>query len=314
LVETLNKKLQMKGISLIENIKVMNNENNIANTKHIYESFRNIDKQEYFPQVFIPNYSNLKKLGKIGKQKPYIYIFNGDEDDNKAENYKGYQISNGKIAEKTGINEKFANENEVWVISINERVIGDNNGNVVKNLFSKAKLASATSNEWKINNITVKVNLEGWAAGSAEVRLCAYVNFFLNTYNQVVFNDLFVYQGGGPFDLGDGFSVGVEKLVDKRIVESWKTTNYFKDNQYPLNESNNQSTKIHYVIFEHDSWPVANRSHTFGNDVEIFYRSSDPFYTQGTWLANNGNYWSNFSGVQISNNSDRIDCILKVIP
>ena len=156
--------------------------------------------------------------------------------------------------------------------------------------------------------------MEGWAAGTAEVRLAAYVNFYLNTYNQVVFNNLFVYQGGDPLYLGNNFSVGVQKAVDKRVIDSWKATNYFKDNQYPLNESNNQSTKVHYVIFEHDSWPVANRSHQFGNDAVVEYRSSDPFYTQGTWLASNGNYWSNFSGLEITNNYDRIECLLKVIP
>jgi hypothetical protein len=314
LIETLNKKLKLKNKSLLEVIKEMNNESDIENAKKVYDSFKNINKLEYFPQIFIPNYSNLKSLGKIGKQKPILYIYNGDENDNKSENYKGYKIINGKMTEITGVNEKFASENEVWVVSINERVIGDNKGNIVKDLFSKARIASTISNEWKIDKVKVKVNLEGWAAGSAEVRLCAYINYFLPSLNKVVFNDLFTFQLGEPLDLGNGYNVGQEKIVNKRLIENWKSTSYFKDNQLLLDVSNNQSTIIHFLIFEHDSWPVGNRSHAFGNDALINYRSSDPFYTSGTLYSANGSLWSYMDGVGISTNSDRIDCQLKVIP
>lgn len=89
---------------------------------------------EYFrktgrhPQIYIPFYEELNRKKKLGKQDPVFLIYS---DENESGEYEGYSIDRNGGLTKLGylIDENFAMENEVWVISLNERT--DPQGNVV---------------------------------------------------------------------------------------------------------------------------------------------------------------------------------------
>ena len=83
-----------------------------------------------YPQIYIPFFEEHKKNGTLGKAKP-IFVPFYDETEGDGDKYDGYILENGtwvKLDYK--IDEEYARTNEVWVISINERV--DKNGNVTE--------------------------------------------------------------------------------------------------------------------------------------------------------------------------------------
>ncbi len=100
-------------------------ENYCAKSKKEYskESFSTINNKKY-PQIFIPYYEELYKKGKIGIQDPVIVIY---VDENENDKYEGFLLKrNGQIQKLNFlISEEYARNNEVWVISVNERV-GEN--------------------------------------------------------------------------------------------------------------------------------------------------------------------------------------------
>ncbi len=115
------------------NVLVTNLEKNYPE-KELLKSGRMEGPAEYFrkigryPQIYIPFYEELSRKKKLGKQDPVFLIYS---DENESGKYEGYVIDrNGGL---TGlgflIDEDYAMENEVWVISLNERV--DSQGNVV---------------------------------------------------------------------------------------------------------------------------------------------------------------------------------------
>ena len=72
------------------------------------------------PQIFIPYYTELKEKGVIGLGVPTLVIFDGDESKTEVQGYK-INPAGKLIALPKLINEAYAKENEVWVVSLNER-------------------------------------------------------------------------------------------------------------------------------------------------------------------------------------------------
>lgn len=91
---------------------------------------RYFDDRDIFPQIYIPFFEELKMKGKLGKKNP-VLVYYVDENDNGL--YPGYVVDENGKQNKLDflISEKYAENNEVWVFSINERV--DGNGKVVYN-------------------------------------------------------------------------------------------------------------------------------------------------------------------------------------
>ena len=156
--------------------------------RNAINAFKNIEKQEYYPQVFIPLFEEKKQKGKLGINNPTIVIFNGDEKRGIQNGLTGYTFdSNGKIITISNIKEEYVKNNEVWVISLNERTISTPQGmqlkqGIISNTseFRKSsKTASSTAWEWQFSTMTVWVNKDsGWFMGDSEVCFKAVVDFF----------------------------------------------------------------------------------------------------------------------------------------
>jgi hypothetical protein len=93
-----------------------------------------------YPQIFIPNYEELKKRGIIGSKNPTIFIYNSfrKAEDRKEGSFPSYAVDEkGQLMNIASVNEEYAKNNEVWVISINERI---------KSQESYAKLRKKSNN------------------------------------------------------------------------------------------------------------------------------------------------------------------------
>lgn len=105
-----------------------------------YQAFNNIDGENYYPQLFIPYYEELKADNIIGTAAPILII--SAIDDPTTTSYIGYQLNNGTLEELPfPISENYAKGHEVWVMSLSERV--DTDGNLKSAMI---KNTSATKN------------------------------------------------------------------------------------------------------------------------------------------------------------------------
>lgn len=82
----------------------------------------------YFPQLYIPSYQSLKKKNLLKTKPPVFIVFGGDDEQYQ---FQGYTLdAKGKIVKTPFmVDEAYAADNEVWVMSINERTV---NGVVTK--------------------------------------------------------------------------------------------------------------------------------------------------------------------------------------
>ncbi|NJN40912.1 MAG: hypothetical protein HC811_00370 [Flammeovirgaceae bacterium] len=101
----------------------------------ILNAFSNIKGKNYYPQIFIPFYDELKAKGKLSTKDPVLVVYTIDSQNSI---YQGYSLdTDGNLIETQDVSEAFAKENEVWVVSLNERV--DNEGNVTEGYKSNIR-------------------------------------------------------------------------------------------------------------------------------------------------------------------------------
>lgn len=305
LVNTLGENASKMNINLVQNVaKSMGNASDMmADAQNVMNAFKNIESNEYYPQVYIPFFKELKKSGKIGISNPTIVIFNGNSKNSKENGAPGYVINNeGKIKQIANVKEDYVKNNEVWVISLNERTVSTPQGmKLKKELVSDSKSPSKASRvastnlwEWQFSTMKILVDKDNNIfMGDSEVCMKAFIdsnvngNFALNTPYSIY---------GGYLDLGS-FEVGVGKSDNKEFITSHKSTNYFRWGTTLGDNANNVAQTMYYVIYEDDNWPAVQRTATLnkvgGGTVEIQYRSEDLFYDSNTLYSSNGPRWAN---------------------
>jgi hypothetical protein len=86
-------------------------------------AFRGLNNNNAYPQLYIPFYDELKEDGILGKNAPIVVLYDGKDH----LTYPGFTLdaTNGLIKNGLTVDEAMARQNEVWVISINERVDTD---------------------------------------------------------------------------------------------------------------------------------------------------------------------------------------------
>lgn len=83
-----------------------------------------------YPQIYIPTFQYLEDNGLMHRfdstELPPVFVFySGDPEVDSAQNnevYPGYILVEGEFHFYTMVDEEYANENEVWVFSLNETV------------------------------------------------------------------------------------------------------------------------------------------------------------------------------------------------
>lgn len=89
------------------------------------DKFRNLEGEDWYPQIFIPSFDLLKEKQVIQGRNQGVFqvvpiiFYDGDETKIVVNGY--LPDENGELVESVfGIDEQYAMENEVWIISINE--------------------------------------------------------------------------------------------------------------------------------------------------------------------------------------------------
>lgn len=255
---------------------------------NLLSPFINIDGNNYFPQIYIPFYDELKADGKIGKEAPRIVIYTNDSPNSS---YQSYRIDKqGNLIDDMLVTEEFAKENELWIISINERV---NNLGEPLNIYKKSESSNTSktlaSPSAIVDQIKCKCHKESWAAGASEVNIIIIASDFgFFEY------DVNLY-GKGQNEGGEIYKFSRSDVSNQRNVD----VNFFILNNWDERAPNKPYGN--YVIFEYDTWPTGTRTATWdlgGTTLNWEYRSADGFYDKQTV------YKTNFSFHTVNN-----DCI-----
>ena len=263
-------------------------------------AFKNIDGNNYYPQVYIPMFQHEEDMKEdkdyslpqgLGEQIIYIY-YNGaaeiDTATNTAESYPGYILNSNNQLEYWGmVNEAYANENEVWIISTNESV--NNNGYICPDPFVPESCnpnppdnppgggctgpdcdpneypASATPIHpdmglhnpvsFKIEYMIIKDHKESWLAGASEIAIRAK----LNCHNNLELGNPrpapSVQYKSDQCSNYIGNKIYKFKRKDIRNQNS-KLVNYTLQSNWPSQYYLSDPVYFDYVIFERDIWPA----------------------------------------------------------
>lgn len=138
-----------------------------------------------YPQIYIPNFEEKQVLAKsraslVPSSNKRVYVVNALDALDSQEYFNAYYIDNNNklVAANFQIDEDFANNNEVWVISNNERV--NSSGEVAPAFMRSGLAARAASNSKQREGtksehmMSIKCpnlrSIEGWVKGAPELR------------------------------------------------------------------------------------------------------------------------------------------------
>jgi hypothetical protein len=236
-------------------------------------AFDNIEGHNYYPQLFIPFYDELKAASKLGKAEPKVIVYTHDLPSSE---FPGYKLNNeGVLIEDQNISEEFAKENEVWVISLNERV--DDQGLVISRTGNQGAKTSASPSAI-VDQIKCKCHKEKWAAGASEVNI-------ITVFSDFEFFDYKInFYGKGENEGGEIYKFSRSDVSDKRN----KDVNFFILNDWDERAPNLPFAS--YVIFEYDTWPTGRKEAKWeigGAELTWLYRSADDFYDKQTVFKTN---------------------------
>ncbi|MCE7863255.1 MAG: hypothetical protein DYG99_06910 [Bacteroidetes bacterium CHB5] len=236
-------------------------------------AFNNIEGNNYYPQVYIPFYDELKALGKLGKEKPHLVVYTHDSPSSLYQSYTTDKHGN-LIADRL-VSEDFAKNNEVWVVSINERV---NDQGLVISKADNERAKTSASPSAIVDQIKCKCHKESWAAGASEVNI-------ITAFSDFGFFDYGInFYGKGENEGGEIYKFSRSDVSNERN----KDVNFFILNDW--DERAPTKPYASYVIFEYDTWPTRKRevSWELGSATLSWeYRSADGYYDKQTVFKNN---------------------------
>lgn len=223
----------------------------------------NIASGEKFahPQIYIPFYDELKANGMLGVKDPVIVLRDGPPSNDGL--YQGYTYKNDRLCDRGMISEEFATENEVWVISINERV--DQSGNL-------RNARQETYTQSIIDRLTIKGSSclkEDWVGGNLEVNVIRWFDNISQTSTGARF-----YSDGAA----DGDRVAnVSRKSAKKSTTQWNL-NFDFITGWNTDATYTNLEYAYYVIFEYDPWPAGTSDAVFSSSFSYEYRSYEGYY------------------------------------
>ncbi|GEM_PF-3575209 len=235
-------------------------------------AFKDLDGVDYYPQVFIPFYEEIKQKKANGEiasdSSPVIVFFYGDDE---IDLFPGYVIDEGGALKELDflISEDYAKNNETWVISISERFHGEDKveaSDVPKNGRVE------DSPDATIPEMRVKCHKETWAGGASEVHIIAIFSAW--GWSPA---ELELY-GGSNNKGGKIHEFSVSEVDDQDLV----SVNFSLMNDWDERLPN--EPYINYVIFEYDPWPAGKKTVEWWHGTQKFtwdYRSSNDNYDDG---------------------------------
>jgi len=234
-------------------------------------AFKGIDGDDFFPQIYIPHFEELKEQNIKTNSRvltensdPIIVINIGDGGPIKV---PGYRLNEYDDLEDVGflVDEEYAINNEVWVISLNERYFGeveDAAWPAEDPTNARVMASPSAAVEW----FQLKCRNEDWLNGAVEVNIISLISdwgFYNAEFNTYGNNQ---YEGGRI------------RTIKRKDWDKPQDVYY-----YILNDWNDRAPNMPYgniVIFEYDAWPASkNVQWNHGGDIfDWTYRSSNSYY------------------------------------
>lgn len=255
------------------------------------KAFESVDALDpVFPQIYIPFYEELKSSGTLGGHTPVFVLVDGTP--SKDSKYQAYSFENGLLVGKGFISEDFATKNEVWVISINERV--DSNGNVKEGYGLSDNSGRITGVPSQEKGVTIygKSNLkEDWVSGGAEVSLSPRILYDgSNTTVTSYFTDNELREA--QIDA----VVDVSRNNAKNNTFVWASSKYFMKDWDTNSNFINKPYAV-YILYEYDPWPAGVHTSSF-NGISTAYRSYEsPWYTGQAYRSSINCFSINSGGI-----------------
>lgn len=305
-----------------------NYDRNAVNTA--FEAFEQIEGSNYYPQVYIPsciqkrdpNSRRSSELSTIQERqvesgKTEFVIYDGNEDQ---QIFPAYILGVDNQLQLNGVlvDENYAIEHDVWVISLNENV--DNNGELepidnidptptpVNNnpiLGIPPPPINPNLINVKIENIGINCLNESWAAGKADVSIRASRSTWNGRQDGQSNGAIAEYNCDRSSDDPRGILIR-QFFRDETINGTTLQIQYVNFNlqsNWQIGNWNYHPITYYYVIFERDNWPAKIRvkdvtpffAH-FPNDYRLMqYRSSDDCYIAGSFYASRNGWPTSLS-------------------
>lgn len=295
-----------------KNMKISNEK--VAKLKSISEAFKKLDGHSYNISFYIPFADKLQStnnsLGRLETGQE-IYIFE-EEDVAEQTAFEGYvlnedaeyvtyeQLITEELAEELAVE----NSTPVIVVGLQEESIAlqDFDGNYIDPYTTSSNTTASTygNKNFKIGNMTVKEHKESWIAGASEITVQMYK---LENNNLQKISYINSHTAGGYSE----FIFNKFSRSDVRNKKQ-KALNVSLGGPIDNTPSTLQNTKLFYVIYEADNWPVTTREVTFpysvnGNSLKIKFGSSHSEYY-------NSNANSNQIPITTENNAIKFNSLL----
>lgn len=253
------------------------------------DAFKGINGEDFYPQIYIPYFETLEEKGESAtsflsesEADPIIVVYDGDE--TKTE-WTGYRLNDLGELEDVGfpITVDFAENNLVWVISINERMGSEIIDPDYGGIYTNARV-DGIAQRVKFNNITVHCRKESGLSGKTDLSIIRLTTFYDASE---------WYCHGECTDLGNISRTGtVFKQWSKDEIGDQKEVNWLfwnKDSDY--------GDYMCFLLFEKDGFPAGTiRTKLFHPTGSIYstgatqieYRSSDRAYAYVNMSYENG--------------------------
>jgi hypothetical protein len=302
--EEVKKKFDTEYEVLVNDLKKNANWSDKLNIKTLNESldaFKNIEGSTFYPQIYIPrfqndedypNSTNSKPDAAISNQIVYVYYSGDAEVDSSTSeqnSYPGYILNSNNQMQFWGmVNEDYANNNEVWIISINEVVNNDGNnplpcvadecagsgggGGGVGSIpctgvdCDPAEFPSPMTPvnpnmgthlpvNCKIEKMMIKECKESWLAGASEIAIRAKLNCHNNLTDGKPSPAATIQYKSDQYSnyLGRKIAKFKRKAIKNRDIVY---VNYSLQTNWPTQFYLIDPIYFDYIIFERDVWPA----------------------------------------------------------
>ncbi len=249
-------------------------------------------KERVYPQIFIPFYEDLKQKGKLGTAQPVLVFRDGPPTtDGK---YRGYAFKDGALVDRGSISERFARENEVWVISMNESSAISSEGDT--NNQSQSRIQTFGTTKFRGLTIHGKENMkEDWIGGKSEVSLT--IRNLHDGYNLGP-EDIYYYSVGTIREINGAFFKVANvsrKAAKNNTYQYLLNQNIWFVRDWYYNPDYKNKPYVVYALFEYDPWPAGVKTlyYIIAQDTIVNgYRSYEsPWVHEQLHRTTVENYW-----------------------
>lgn len=310
-----NKKFDGEYEVLIKDLKKNSTWSNNLNTLKInagLEAFKDIRNESFYPHIYIPKFQYDEENNILSRYSvdSILFVFYGGDlssSDINASHDAYYLNDKDSLVYWGLVNETYANQHEVWIFALNDKVGFDGRNAPVESgpdaggggggggTTTSNTIEDGLNINYRLNKLTVKLYKESWLGGDSEVHMRAWANCRNGRVNG---NLLLGLQDYSTNVSTTDFLGCLIKNVKTRDIRNQKefVVNLTLNSNWTVNDFNTKPIIFQYVIFERDLWPTgtvtqvhnpySGTSDTQNLQAFFTFRSADDEYIISSFYAN----------------------------